>query len=165
MSGWTHSASDPEAIFSASVKQLKHLIHLYDATHTSVYHSIYWHVALMTVANAVVKDPSDPEWNIYLLLCLYHYSRLNICYSVAGTITQGLLAIAVDRGAIKFQQAASYMDMFSLNGQRKIGQKVQSGFVVDLDLALTDKDAAFAETLADKFDQLTMFSDFTEGVV
>ena len=119
----------------------------------------------MTVTNAAVENPSDPEWNIYLLLCLYHYSRLNICYSVAGTITQGLLAIAVDRGAIKFQQAASYMDMFSLNGQRKIGQKVQSGFVVDLDLALTDKDAAFAETLADKFDQLTMFSDFTEGVV
>jgi hypothetical protein len=59
---WTSLAKPPEAIFAASVKQLKRLILVYDAQHESSTYSVFWHAGLMYVANAVIKDLGGDDW-------------------------------------------------------------------------------------------------------
>lgn len=104
----------------------------------------------MCVANAVLKNRSDPEWRFYFMLCIYSYRDLAPCYPMSESIAQGLLAIAAENGLVTSAEAALYMDEFDLSGHRDLVEQSRGGFVLDLDLAVSDKEAARIGPLMDK---------------
>ncbi len=155
----------PEAIFAASVKQLKRLIKVYAVGHDSASFSIFWHSALLYVANAVLKYTSSPDWHFYFLVCIQGYLRLFRSFQVAEGIVQGLLAKALGSRAITKEEAVSLTEgVRSPNSRLKLAQKTNGPPMVDLDLALTDREAAAVGVMVDKFERITMFDEFTNGL-
>ena len=96
----------------------------------------------MYVASAVAKDhKSNPEWRPYFLLCLYCYNILIRCFRMVQWIVPGLLAIAVQSGAITSREAQYIKMQFRDSRDREIEGKPMgggAGFVLDMDRAVTD---------------------------
>ena len=158
--------TSPEAIYGASVKQLKRLVLVYTAKQESAVYSILWHAALIYIANAALKDLSDGGWRCYFLMCIRGYSRLFPSFQVAEGIAQGLLAMALSKSAITSQQARLLMDELYSNGNRsKLVEQKVGGFILDLELAVNDRKAAKVEELINKFEEITVFDEFTTETV
>ena len=159
------STISPEAVFAASVQQLKRLTLVYMARHRSATYTIFWHPALLYIANAVLKDKTDPEWRFYFLLCVRGYMNLYPCFSVVQGIVQGLLAIAVGTGSIDNAEAHVLIKKLRANGSaQQAFERSRGDFVLDLDLAVVDHNAALFNNLVDKFEEMSMFNTFTVGV-
>ncbi|EXJ68129.1 uncharacterized protein A1O5_08744 [Cladophialophora psammophila CBS 110553] len=160
----SRGASLPQEIFAASTRQLKQIILIYGNYPESSY-DIWWHIALMYVANAVVKERGDPEWRPYFLLCLYHYNILGHCFGMVQWIVPGLLTIAVQSGAMRSSEALYIKEEFRNNQRTNRPQGSGAGFVLDMDRAVTDWNAAQADQLATEFEDLSLFNEFTDGIV
>ena len=159
------STRSPEAVIAASVRQLKSLTLVYMARHQSAAYTIFWHQALLYIANAVIKDKTDPEWRFYFLLCVRGYEILYPCFFVVEGIVQGLLAIAVGNGSIDSAEAHVLIQRLRANrsGQKAI-ERSKGDFVLDLDLAVVDQNGALFNNLVDKFEEMSMFNTFTKGI-
>lgn len=148
------------------MKQLKYLVLHYLQSHHPGLRSVLWHVAFIYIANSVLKNSSDPERRFYFMLTIYTYRDTFPYFPVAEGIAQGLLAVAVANNIVTPAEAASLMSEFKVPEPHDAGAaKSQRGFILDLDLAITDKEAAQVDVLVDKFDKITVFSEWTNDVV
>ncbi|KAI1808703.1 hypothetical protein F4811DRAFT_500426 [Daldinia bambusicola] len=162
----TFSARDssPDAAYAASVGQLKNLIVEYRSNYVASTYSILWHTGLLYLANAMLKDTGDPEWRVYLLLCLYGYEGLSRPYLISEVIAQGLLTMTLketDMAGSEAQRIINELKEGRLEGMAR-GQddEARATFMVDLDLALKKPEEARAENLAAEFDNLALFREF-----
>ncbi|OAQ60883.2 fungal zn(2)-Cys(6) binuclear cluster domain-containing protein [Pochonia chlamydosporia 170] len=156
----THT--DPIGPFTASLKQLKHLVRIFDCRYPSSTYSILWHVALLQVANAMVNEVDDPDSLGYFLLCVACYRDLFTSYRVVYSIVKGLLSMARRKGAMSALTAQLVLEQLQKNGKHHTAlDNIRATFVVDLDLALTDTRAAQAEALANDFDAMAIFDVLT----
>ncbi|KAL7934722.1 hypothetical protein V8C35DRAFT_301682 [Trichoderma chlorosporum] len=162
LSSWTPSPPAPLAVFSASVKQLKHLVLIFRHDQTAAFYTVYWHAGLLSVANAVLKNSSDPKRHFYFMLCIYSYRDLAPCFPIFKQIAQGLLAIATECGLVKSAEATRLLDQFNLQRRRGVEEQFRGDFVLDLDLAVSDKERAKLETLMEKFDGMKVLSEQEE---
>ena len=163
---WSPSSTLPKAIFAASIRQLKDLMLVYMARQPSATYSLFWHPAIMYVAIAVLKDTIDPEWRFYFLLCFRAYQNLYPCFLVVEGIMQGFLAIAVGSGSIDSAEASVLIqELRARRFSRKATDRSTGDFVLDLDLATVDRDAALINNLVDRFEEISAFIDFTEGII
>ncbi|KAI1116659.1 hypothetical protein F5Y14DRAFT_406146 [Nemania sp. NC0429] len=165
----TFSASDrsPDAAYAASVNQLKRLVLDHRIHHSASAYSILWHSGLIYLANAMIKQPRDPEWRQYLYLCVYGYERLNRPYRISEVILQGLLAMALRHTDISAEEAQRLMMELKKRGldqsNKIVEDRVHATFMVDLDLALTDPANASVETVAADFNYFALFQDLVEA--
>ena len=163
---WSVPSRLTEAIFAASVQQLKHLLLVYMTEQPSATYSIFWNAAALYVANAVLNDATDPERRFYFMLSVRAYQNMYPCFRVAEGIIQGLLAIAVGNGSIGSAEAHALIQ--ELGGQRGGGKGPNLGvgsYVLDFELAAVDHDAVLVNSLVDKFEEISTFSTFTKGIV
>lgn len=162
---WSSAAPTPHALFAASIRQLKRLMLIYFATHKPS-HSIYWHTALLHVANAVLNDPGNVDSRFYFVTCIRGYAHLFTGFLVSKGIAQSLLAMALAKKAIPHQDAVQLIEELQNNdgSRRKLTDK-SAGFVVDLDRAVNDPEGATVEKLSDQFEQITIFDAYTTGMM
>lgn len=150
--------------------ELKGLVIEYTSQHPSAAHHLYWATSLLYVFNAIVKEQADAQWRFYFRLCLHCYSKLFDCFAVIEGTVQSLLAISVEYGAMSRKNAARAMqERFYKGGAGKRArsrrgepkEQRRSTFMVDLDLAVRDRDAADVNALVAKFEDMDMFDEFT----
>ncbi|KAI1259243.1 hypothetical protein F5Y18DRAFT_314482 [Xylariaceae sp. FL1019] len=159
---FTAGDSTPDILCKASLEQLKRLVIKYRTRHIESTYSILWHTGLIYLANGVLSL-GDPDWHLYLLLCIYAYERLNRPYRIAEVVTQGLLAVALRDTDMTSNEAKQLMLELREHGLERVkgdlrGQ-LRATFMVDLDLALANPEAAMAENLANNFEELAIFQD------
>ncbi|KAI0805335.1 hypothetical protein GGR55DRAFT_690676 [Xylaria sp. FL0064] len=163
----TFSARDrtPDAAYGASVNQLKRLIVEYRSKHAASTYSLLWHNGLIYLANAMLRC-TDPEWHMYLLLCIYGYERLNRTYRMSEVVAQGLLSMTMRDTNMAGSEAYKIMDELRERGlihvQEDLEDKIRATFMVDLNLALTNPEAARAESMASDFIDLVTFQDLVD---
>ncbi|KAI1317618.1 hypothetical protein F5Y16DRAFT_392614 [Xylariaceae sp. FL0255] len=163
----TFTAEDntPEALYQASLNQLKHLVIDYRTHHAASTYSILWHTGLIYLAHGVLSG-NDPDWHLYFLLCIYGYERLSRPFRVVESISQGLLSMALRDTNMSGTEAHRILHRLKSHGlervKKDLKEQIRATFMVDLDLALTDPDAATAEHLAGDFDDLALFQDLIE---
>lgn len=156
----THN--NPIGPFIASVKQLKHLVRIFDCRYPSSTYGILWHVALLQVANVTVNEVDDPDSLAYFLLCISCYRDLFTSFRVVYSIVKGLLSMARRKGAISDLTARLEFEQLENNGKHHTAlDNIRATFVVDLELALTDTRAAQVEALAKDFDAMAIFDELT----
>ncbi|KAI8943582.1 hypothetical protein NX059_001577 [Plenodomus lindquistii] len=161
--------ASPMTIFSASVKQVKALIFEYTYQYKPSDWHAYFPAAIIYAANAVLNDRFDPEQRAYFFYYIHvgrSFRSLSTASTVNGTM-QALLALAHAKGAITSAEAVGFTDEFSddyFAKEIKI-KKVSNGWAVDMDKAASNKEAANTDFLANRFQEITLFSEFTEGVV
>lgn len=123
-------------------------------------------MALLYVANAALEDISDPHWRAYFTLCLNCYADLFGTFRVAGGIVRSLLSMALRKGMMNGGEAQALLQRVSNKGRDyEILTATSSGFVVDLNLAVTDRNAAQLEPLTELFDSLRLFHEFIHAEV
>nr|XP_036575264.1 Nitrogen assimilation transcription factor nit-4-like protein 1 [Colletotrichum truncatum]KAF6781808.1 Nitrogen assimilation transcription factor nit-4-like protein 1 [Colletotrichum truncatum] len=153
--------STPDAAFHASVNQLKRLVIKFRCNYESSTYTLLWQTALIYVANAVLHDTDNPEWRFYFLVCIYGYEGLRKSYRVAEIVSQGLLTMTVRDGDISSSEARQLLnEIKEVEGSHASGD-VRATFMVDLDLAMVDPEAARVENLAERFEDIALFRDFT----
>ena len=154
-----------DAAYTASVNQLKHLIVEYRSRYAASTYSILWHNGLIYLANAMLRC-TDPEWRLYLLLCIYGYERLNRAYRFSEVVIQGLLTMSMRDANMSGSEAYKIMEELRNRGllhvEEDVQKKLRATFMIDLNLALTDPEAARAETMAKDFDETAMFQDLID---
>lgn len=120
-----------------------------------------WHTALVYVANAALQDTSDPEWKFYLLLCIYGYESLRRSYHLAEVTGRALLSMTLRNGDISSNEARYFLQEMKDRGLSQPSGDIRATFMADLDLAMTDPDEAKVERLAQRFEDLALFQEFT----
>ncbi|KAI0122595.1 hypothetical protein F4814DRAFT_438582 [Daldinia grandis] len=158
--------SSPDAVCAASVAQLKNLIVEYRSNFVESTCSILWHTGLLYLANATLKDTTDPDQRLYLMLCLYGYESLSRPFRISEVIVQGLLSMTLKGTDMTGSEAQRIVDELKEgrpdNAKQDLGHRTRATFMVDLDLALKHPEQAMAENLAAEFENLALFRDFLD---
>ncbi|KAI0468298.1 hypothetical protein F4859DRAFT_506155 [Xylaria cf. heliscus] len=162
---FTARDSTPDTAYAASVQQLKQLIVEYRSRHAASTYSILWHNGLIYLVNAMLRC-IDPDWRLYLLLCIYGYERLRRPYRISEVVTQGLLTMTMRDTNMSGDEAYKIMEELKGRGlvdvRDDLEDEIRATFMVDLSLALTDPEAARAENLASNFTGMAAFQDLVD---
>ncbi|OIW25547.1 hypothetical protein CONLIGDRAFT_621354 [Coniochaeta ligniaria NRRL 30616] len=168
------SPLDPEeaeelakSVFEASIHQLKHMSLGFRNTYDCSSYAIFWHMALLYVANAALEDINDPQWRAYFNLCLTSYGELFGSFRVAEGIVRSLLSIALRKGMMSGEEVQAALQRVNARKGRRdpVVKPTTSGFVVDLNLAVTDREGAQLEPLNELFDTMRLFNEFIDPEV
>lgn len=158
--------STPEIVFWSSLTQLECLAFKYRQHYSSARTSILWHLSLLFIGNAVVRNPIGPAWRFNFLLCMNSYVDLAGSFRLADGLLRAILYMAVQRKLISSDEAREIVGRVPVNGANNAAgtsQKtvaVKSGHVVDLDLAVENQSLSQVTSLAGKLDDALMFDEF-----
>ncbi|KAH8125656.1 hypothetical protein LI328DRAFT_151772 [Trichoderma asperelloides] len=154
---FTTPGGTPKAIYSASISQLKRLLLHFRLSFKTASLSILSQTVLIYVSNAVIQESQHsnlPEWSFYLRLCLAALEDLYGSYRESWSVMQGLLSMALDRGAIMPGEADRIsQEMIELGRHHGATNDVDTRSMIDLDLAVIDPTAARVTCLAGKFSE------------
>lgn len=171
-------SSSPRTIFAASVIQLKGMFYVSSTEPCSNsstallfkfaidYTPAYWNLslsgAMVFTVNAVLNDLEDPERKNYLAFCISMSQRLLQSYVYMIETIRAILAIATDKGVISSAEAIC-IDAESVALQRaKYTNRCKGGWVVAP--TADDNVAGNITTLTERFETITLFGEFTEGI-
>jgi hypothetical protein len=167
-STWNDKATSPQAIFAASVKQLKRIILTFKALDPAAGYFVSWHPALLFTVNAVLRDRNDPDRRFYFMRCIQSYRDLYTYFEIAKGVYQGLLFMGIDNKVINIAEA-THMNK-ELHEKRRNQQHVQKmiaehpskyAFIMDPNTAIRDHSAALVDSMVEKFEEVTIFDEFT----
>ncbi|KAJ4005180.1 hypothetical protein NW766_011328 [Fusarium irregulare] len=122
-----------------------------------------WHTALIHVTNAILGDTRDPSWRFYLFFCVQAYGELRRSFRFAETSGRSILSMTLQQGDISAEEARKLMEQFEENRLSKPSDDIRATFMADLNLAMTDPEGASVESLSDKFEEIALFQEFTNG--
>ncbi|KAJ4378743.1 hypothetical protein N0V86_005614 [Didymella sp. IMI 355093] len=130
------------------------------------YAPAYWNIALsgamVFTVNAVLNDLSDQERKNYLYFCISMSQRLMPSYVYMIETIRAILAIATDKGAITSTEAIRIEgESTSLQRDRRT-ERSRGGWTVAP--TVNDNKVGAIDTLADRFEMITLFNEFTEGL-
>ncbi|KAI0554357.1 hypothetical protein F4679DRAFT_597404 [Xylaria curta] len=151
LSTFTAPDCTPDAAYAASLQQLKQLIVEYRSRHAASTYSMLWYNGLIYLLHAMLRC-TDPNWRLYLLLCIYGYERLRRPYRIAEVVTQGLLTVTMSDTNTSWEEACKIMEELKGRGlvdvRDDLENKIRATFMSDLSLELTEAEAVSAENLA-----------------
>jgi hypothetical protein len=153
--------SSPEAIYAASIKQLKHIVVMFRHSCPGRFHSIYLNAALIRIMNDVINDINEPDWRFYFLLCFCMMQDLYVCFLIFEAQMQGMLAMAMKKNLITGADARVLRDKFLERGKHHKYSHDGGSFAIDLDLAMSSMEDAKAYAMAAEFNDMTLFDEFT----
>jgi len=94
-----------------------------------------------------------------------YWKECATCYPVATELAQATLSLALTRGCILGPEATSLMeDIHDQTEHLDKDDNATSSVIVDFELAMSSKEESRSKALADRFDDLILFGDFTENV-
>jgi hypothetical protein len=120
-----------------------------------------WHTALIHVANALLDDTKDSAWRFYLLFCIQCYGSLRHSYRFAEAIGRSLLSMTLQKGDLSASDARKLMQQFEESWLINPSEDIRATFMADLNLAMTDPGEASVESLAQRFEDIALFREFT----
>lgn len=143
---------------------------IFEYTYQHAPTSFHWFfpASIIYAANAILNDKLDPEQRAYLFYYIgvgRNLRSIGSASTVNGTM-QALLAIAYDKGAITNAEAMTFTEQFKGDSFAKDieGRPAVNNWVVDMDAGAEDAATASADALASRFAEISLFSEFTEGV-
>ncbi|KAJ4211347.1 hypothetical protein NW759_012548 [Fusarium solani] len=162
LGSFTAPRATPEAAYLASVNQLKRLLLMYRLNFRTAMFSVVWQTALIYVANAMMREvkTGSNEWRYYLHLCMAGLEDLYASYRVFGSIAKAILGIAIEHKALRPSEARRITnELEDLGRHHTVSKPLRDGrevanWIIDLDLAMTDPEAAQGSNLAEKFQEL-----------
>jgi hypothetical protein len=106
----------------------------------------------------------DPDWRFYFLLCIANCQENVACFPVIESICRGLLTMAVRDSAISTQDALLLMRAIESRSLHNPPSKNRTGhFFLDFRLAEVAPADAQAISMAEKFDDMMSFTDYTNA--
>ncbi|KAM0507994.1 hypothetical protein ACHAP8_000199 [Fusarium lateritium] len=91
------------------------------------------------------------------------YGNLRGSFRFAETIGRSILSMTLQQGDISAEEARKLMEQFEENRLSSPSDDIRATFMADLNLAMTDPEGASVESLSDKFEDIALFREFTNG--
>ncbi|KAF5590376.1 conidial development fluffy [Fusarium pseudoanthophilum] len=151
--------STPKTIFSASLNQLKRLALLYRTQQMPNSYMPYINISLIHIANTICRETNDPTAKFYFLLCIRYWQHLYVGYPIFGGIAQAFLTMAINNGLITNREAKRLMAEVKAQGGHH-DEGISTSLIVDFDLAMTNRDEADVQAVAQKFEEVALFDEF-----
>ena len=150
-----------KGVFHSSSNQLKHLAIVFRQRFPCASHTVFWHMALLQVANTALQDPTDSQWHGYLLFCLDSYARLYRSFRVAAGVVRSILGVALRLDVMKAAEAQDLLNRVLQSGHYDVDiNSISTSFIIDLNLAVTDRKAAELVEVGHSFDEISLFHKF-----
>lgn len=152
----------PDAVFHASVDQLKRILILYQLHYAESRYHAWWNPAMVYVSHAVLTSQTDSEWRFYFLLCLKAYRNLSVAYPFATISYKATLTLAMAEGKLSASGARDLLrQLFHGDGRENVRDTDKLRIHMDLDQIQGADGSGDAEKLADDFEKLTVVKEFT----
>src|SRR3569833_1885438 len=114
--------------------------------------------------SGITTDHSDPDWRLYLLLCIRAWLQLYLTYPIYSDVTQAFLAMAMRNGIVPTSHANEVMACFKQAGKHhERSEQPISTFIIDFSLAPVDPQNARICAIAETFEDMVIFDEFTTG--
>ncbi|KAF5628904.1 conidial development fluffy [Fusarium sp. NRRL 52700] len=154
--------STPQTIYSASLNQLKRLALLYRTQQMPNSYMPYINISLVHIASTICKEINDPTAKFYFLLCVRYWQHLYVGYPLFGDVAQAFLTMAINNGLITNREAKRLMAELKGQGEHHGLEDagISTSLIVDFDLALTNKEEANVQAVAQKFEEVALFDEF-----
>jgi len=151
-------------VIAASTNQLKRLIYIYYIQYKGAPFSSWYNPGLLNVSQALLTDHSDPDWRLYLSLCIRAWLQLYLTYPIYSDIAQAFFAMAIRHGVVSSGHANEIMACFRQAGNHheRIKQPISS-FITDFESVRIDSQNARINALAETFNDIVLFDEFTTG--
>ncbi|KFA74943.1 hypothetical protein S40288_10089 [Stachybotrys chartarum IBT 40288] len=153
-------------VAKASVNQLKRLTIIYQSHFQEKASTVLWHTACLYVANAACRDSADDptRWHFFDI-AIQGYTLLAPRFPIVIAIIKALMMIALSTDLITNQEAFRLVDLLQGKDRmhfRYIAEPTKTCVLVDLDMAISDANAAQVDKLAQRFDELALLDELTE---
>ncbi|KEY69914.1 hypothetical protein S7711_09014 [Stachybotrys chartarum IBT 7711] len=153
-------------VAKASVNQLKRLTIIYQSHFQEKAPTVLWHTACLYVANAACRDSADDptRWHFFDI-AIQGYTLLAPRFPIVIAIIKALMMIALSTDLITNQEAFRLVDLLQGKDRmhfRYIAEPTKTCVLVDLDMAISDANAAQVDKLAQRFDELALLDELTE---
>ncbi|KAG7406817.1 hypothetical protein Forpi1262_v018195 [Fusarium oxysporum f. sp. raphani] len=102
-----------------------------------------------------------PEWHFYLSFWIQCYENLRRSYHFAEAIGRSLLSITLQRRDLSVDEARHIMQQFEENRLNSSSEDIRATFMAELNLSMMDPEEATVESLANKFEDIALFREFT----
>ncbi|KAL7948832.1 hypothetical protein V8C42DRAFT_230442 [Trichoderma barbatum] len=166
MKSFSSKDSTPQAVFNASVNQLKRLVLVYRSKHMPESYLAYVNASILHLANAVLKDQVNANSRYYFMLSFRYWQHLYVGYPIFGDIARAFLAMAIQCEMISKAEGKTLMRQLEQHGlHHKVQEMMTSSIIVDYDLALRSRAAAQARSIAQMFDELALASEHGTDIV
>ena len=154
-----------DQVYAASTSQLKRGIYLYLSEQKGAPFSVFYNIGLLQLSHTLLKGYSDHDWRIYVQVCARAWTHVLLSYRIYRGITQTFLSVALRDGAFSSGEAHELMTKLKHAGRHHdiIGEQPASTVFKDMDQVMTDATEPRLQSLADQFDDLVMFNEFTTG--
>ena len=126
-----------------------------------------WHSTLVYTANSVLENTARSDWRFFYLLTIHCYSRMSLLYPFAESAVKSILGLAINAKAISTMEAKNLVDATIRRKEREPRQTAvipTNVYATDLNLATSDLETAATVSLARRFEEISMYDEFTEGV-
>jgi hypothetical protein len=111
-----------------------------------------YHSGMLYLVNHILHDTSGDDGQFYFLLCVRGYQRLARCLPVCAGILMGILAMALGMDAISFDSFRALGEDVTMNMEEVVfAAEYSSAYLIDLELASIDEEAASLELLVREF--------------
>ena len=153
----------PKTISAASMNQMKRLALLYRTQKMPNSYMPYINISLVHIANTICKEtPHDLTSKFYFLLCIRYWQHLYVGYPFFSHVVQAFLTMAINNGLMSNREAKTLMAEVLTGGKHHelAHEGIQTNFIVDFDLAMTNPDEAGVQAVAQKFEEVALFDEF-----
>ncbi|KAJ8115819.1 hypothetical protein OPT61_g2622 [Boeremia exigua] len=152
----------PRTIFAASVMQLKGILFSFAFQYTPAYWNLSLAGAMVFTVNAVLNDLGDTERKNYLTFFISMSQRLLPSYCYMIETIRAILAVAADKSAITGSEAIMIEAESAALQRARLTDRSKGGWVVAP--TANDKVTGNIDTLTERFETITLFNEFTEGI-
>jgi len=161
---FTSLDSSPDAIFNASLRQLRRLVVDYFTNRQPRDYSIWLNAATIHVSSTAVRSADDPDWRFYFLLCMGVWTEGVLRYPLMADIAQANLSLAMDVGCVTGLEAQALMEELHVRSRHRRRAEVATSAIFDFDRAVSAEEGGFRiHELARRFDDLATFDMLTTG--
>lgn len=159
--------ANPRTVYHVSIRQMKRLLLSYRLEFQPEALSVLWQTGVIYVANATIRADyhNKEEMQFFINLCVAGLEELFMSYKVFGSITKGIMRMAIRQGSIEQMQVRRVKRQLRETEQRfmtgdRCTDEIMAKWMVDLDLAVTNAVEAQGGRLAKEFDRM---SELTPG--
>lgn len=162
--------SDPQrpiAIFALSLGHLKDLTMYYQTAFadTAPSHTISWVHGPLYIAPSILRYEKAEMKAASFLACMQACAPLIDSHIIMEGAVKALFSMAVGTGVFDIAQAMEHLArLTATRAEERMFRSLNTGFVIDQDLAMESRAPAIGDTLIQKFDEMMLFDDvFTAG--
>lgn len=162
LSTFTSDPKRPIAIFALSLGHLKDLTVYYQTTFskTAASHTISWVHGPLYIAPTILRYERAEMKAASFLACIQACAPLIESHIIMEGAVKALISMAVSMGVFDMAQAMQHLaGLTAVKAEERMFRSLNTGFVIDQDLAMESRVPAVGDSLIQKFDEMMLFDN------